>query len=65
MKSPLWMPAGSIRDIVFLMVMGTACILALNGRVEAKDFLVIAMAIVGYLVGAKSNQPPTSGGANA
>ncbi len=63
MKAPLWMPEGSVRDIVVMMVIGTTCLLAGRGVIEAKDFLVIAMAIVGYLFGAKSAQPPANGGA--
>ncbi len=61
-NTPLWMPTGSVRDLVILEVISTVCILAGSGHIEPKDFLVIAMSVISYLFGAKSAQPPANGG---
>ncbi len=62
MKTPLWMPVGSVRDLVFLEVMTTVCYMALCGSVKPESFLVIVSSVVSFLIGAKSAQPPANGG---
>jgi hypothetical protein len=59
-KEPLWLPRGSVRAILALLLVGMLCWLALTGKFEAEDFRVIVAVVVTFYFAGKANQaPPT------
>ena len=61
MKSPLWMPEGSVRSILALTAFVTISIMALQGIIEGKDYLVLVTMIAAFYFGQRVQQPPTGG----
>lgn len=58
-KEPLWMPRGSVRSILALMLIGTVCWLALTDRVDMAAFVAIAAIVVNAYF-EQRRQPPAA-----
>jgi len=58
MSKPLWMPDGSVRALVFLMITLTVCILAFEEKANVmKEALKLAFGIViGFYYGSKYHE---------
>jgi len=52
-KQPLWLPAGSIRAILALLLVTVVCVMAMQARITGEAFLTIASAVVAFYFGAK------------
>ncbi len=50
---PLFLPAGSVRAIMALVVVGTCSYLALTGKLQSSEFLVIVATVIGFYFGTK------------
>jgi hypothetical protein len=61
---PLFLPAGSIRGLLALLVVGALPFLAWQGIVVDQFYQLAAMAIIGYLFGS-SQQKPNAGNEGA
>ena len=57
-KEPLWLPRGSVRAILALLLVGVLCWLALTGKLEAAAFGAIVAGVVAYYFASKRDQPP-------
>jgi hypothetical protein len=53
---PLWMPPGSVRSLMALMVTATFCYVAIRSQIEieAKDLVTIVILILGFYFIAKA-----------
>jgi hypothetical protein len=58
-RQPLWLPEGSVRAIVALVLVTVLSILTLQGQVTGEAFLTIVAAVVAFYFGQK--QPPATG----
>lgn len=41
-RQPLWMPRGSVRALLALMLVGTMCVLVITGRIDVAVFAGLA-----------------------
>ena len=57
MNRPLWMPDGSVRALVFLMVTFTVCVLAFGKNGVMVEALKLAFGIIiGFYYGSKHTE---------
>ena len=59
-KEPLWLPRGSVRAILALMLVGVLSWLAITGKVEAAAFITIVGVVVTFYFVSKASQAPPS-----
>lgn len=65
MKIPEWLT--SVRSMITLMIILTFCFMAIIGKVEAKDFMLIVSLVMNFYFLAKSRpdeNKPDNGGQN-
>ncbi len=55
-NEPLWLPRGSVRAILAILLVGVLCVLALNAQIDAAAFLGIVAAVVAFYFGTKAVQ---------
>ena len=62
-NQPLWMPSGSVRAILALMLVIVTCYLAVSSQITGEAFLTIASAVVAFYFGTKQQgtDTPTGG----
>jgi len=59
-KEPLWLPRGSVRAILALVLVGVFSALAWTGQIEAAAFTGVVAGVIAYYFASKANQaPPT------
>ena len=46
-KQPLWLPVGSVRAIIALVIVAAVVVLAFAGRLDPKELLPLASLVVG------------------
>lgn len=56
-KQPLWLPEGSVRSILALLLVGVTCFLAVTGSITGEAFLTIAAAVTAFYFGSKPPAP--------
>jgi len=61
-KAPLWLPYGSVRAILALVIAAVTCALVLTDRITGEAFLAIASAVIAFYFGAKSATNPNLDG---
>jgi hypothetical protein len=57
-KAPLWMPYGSVRAILALMLSVVFCIGFLQGTIPSDAFVPVVVAVASFYFGAKSATNP-------
>jgi uncharacterized membrane protein YoaK (UPF0700 family) len=57
-KAPLWLPYGSVRAILAILLVGVVCVMALQGQITGDAFLTIAAMAAAFYFGAKSATDP-------
>jgi hypothetical protein len=56
-KQPLWLPPGSVRSIIALVLVVAVITLAFRGAVDAKELLPLASLVVGAYFVSKAAAP--------
>lgn len=59
-NQPLWLPPGSVRAVLALMLVGVLSYLAVTGQIKAESFIGIVAAVVAFYFGTKAARPPSS-----
>lgn len=54
-REPLWMPRGSVRALLALGLVASACAGFFIGYIEAKDFMQLATAAVAFYFAGRQN----------
>ena len=54
-KQPLFLPAGSVRAIIALLLVIVLCFMAVTKAITGEAFLTIASAVVAFYFGTKQN----------